>query len=91
MKNETIDDFEQEHGGRYTYDQIEFWIYSAISTCILKMEKKNKTFIYIIVLCLFAGLCSGLTVGYLSIDSLSLELKLKNGTESEVRSVIKFS
>lgn len=39
------------------------------------------------VLCLFAGLCSGLTVGYLSIDSLTLELKLKNGTEEEVRAV----
>ncbi len=26
---------------------------------------------------------SGLTVGYLSIDSLVLELKLKNGTDEE--------
>ena len=25
--------FEEEHGGRYTYDQIEFWIYTGIATC----------------------------------------------------------
>lgn len=37
---------------------------------------------------LFAGLMSGLTVGYLSIDTLVLELKLKNGTESEKKNVV---
>jgi metal transporter CNNM len=31
----------------------------------------------------FAGMASGLTVGYLSIDELQLELKMKNGTEEE--------
>jgi len=31
----------------------------------------------------FSGMASGLTVGYLSIDELQLELKLKNGTEKE--------
>ena len=39
-------------------------------------------------LVLFAGLMAGLTVGYLSIDTLVLELKLKNGTEKEKRDVI---
>ena len=38
-------------------------------------------------MCLGAGACSGLTVGYLSIDELQLELKLKNGTEEEKRAV----
>ena len=40
----------------------------------------------LIVFCLlacFAGTMSGLTVGYLSIDSLVLEIKMGNGTESE--------
>lgn len=36
-----------------------------------------------IALTLGAGVMSGLTVGYLSIDQLELEMKLKNGTESE--------
>ena len=36
-----------------------------------------------IVLACFAGTMSGLTVGYLSIDSLILEIKMSNGTESE--------
>ena len=31
----------------------------------------------------FAGTMSGLTVGYLSIDSLVLEIKMENGTENE--------
>lgn len=38
-------------------------------------------------LILFAGLMSGLNMGYLSIDTLVLELKLKNGTEREKRDV----
>jgi len=36
-----------------------------------------------IFLTCFAGAMSGLTVGYLSIDSLILELKISNGTENE--------
>ena len=28
-----------------------------------------------------AGVCSGMTVGYLSIDEMTLEMKLINGTE----------
>jgi len=34
-----------------------------------------------------AGLMSGLTVGYLSIDELVLELKIKNGTDEEKKQV----
>ncbi len=37
----------------------------------------------IIVITLFAGLMSGLTVGYLSIDDLVLELKCTTGTPEE--------
>ena len=36
-----------------------------------------------LILACFAGTMSGLTVGYLSIDSLVLEIKMENGTESE--------
>ena len=39
-------------------------------------------FVAIALVC-FAGAMSGLTVGYLSIDTLILELKISNGTESE--------
>ena len=35
------------------------------------------------ILTLFAGLMSGLTVGYLSVDDLTMELKSTNGTEEE--------
>ena len=49
----------------------EFWIFLASS----------------IGLTLLAGLMSGLTVGYLSIDELVLELKIKNGTEEERKQV----
>ena len=41
-----------------------------------------------IVLVCFAGMMSGLTVGYLSIDKLDLEIKSAIGTESDKRSVI---
>ncbi len=36
-----------------------------------------------VTLACFAGTMSGLTVGYLSIDSLVLEIKMTNGTEAE--------
>ena len=39
--------------------------------------------IVFITLACFAGTMSGLTVGYLSIDSLVLEIKMTNGTEAE--------
>lgn len=39
--------------------------------------------IVFVSLACFAGTMSGLTVGYLSIDSLVLEIKMSNGTETE--------
>ena len=36
-----------------------------------------------------AALCSGLSVGYLSIDELTLQIMLKTGSEDEKRAVIK--
>jgi len=39
--------------------------------------------IVIILLSTFSGIMSGLTVGYLSIDDLVLELKAQNGTDEE--------
>ena len=45
----------------------EFWFYLIVA----------------IALVCFAGAMSGLTVGYLSIDTLILELKISNGTEIE--------
>lgn len=41
-----------------------------------------------IALTLGAGVMSGLTVGYLSIDSLELEMKLQNGTDQERRQAL---
>ena len=38
-----------------------------------------------VLLTIGAGIMSGLTVGYLSIDQLELEMKLQNGTEEEKR------
>ena len=55
----------------YSPDKSGFWIFMGIS----------------LGLTLFAGLMSGLTVGYLSIDELVLEMKLKNGTAQEMRDV----
>lgn len=40
-----------------------------------------------VLLTLTAGLMSGLTVGYLSIDELVIELKISNGTEEEKQQV----
>ena len=61
-----------EGRSRYTSDEAEFWYFVIVSA----------------VLSCFAGLCSGLTVGYLSIDDLVLDLKQNNGTPEEIKSVI---
>ena len=37
----------------------------------------------------FAGLMSGLTVGYTGIDELDLKVKLENGTDEEVKAALK--
>ncbi len=39
-------------------------------------------------LTLFAGMMSGLTVGYLSIDKIDLEVKMNIGTHKEKQAVI---
>jgi len=52
---------------KLTPDQPEFWIFLTM----------------VFVSTSFAGLMSGLTVGYLSIDKLELEIKLKTGTQKE--------
>lgn len=49
--------------------ETKFWIYLGVATFLV----------------IFAGLCSGLTVGYLSIDTLQLEVKCKTGTPQEER------
>ncbi len=43
-----------------------------------------------IVLTMFAGLASGLTVGYLSIDKLDLEIKQKIGSDEDKLAVSYF-
>lgn len=57
----------------------EFWWAIAVSTCktksILIKNRKNTSilhFKFILVCVMGAGFCSGLTVGYLSIDELDL-------------------
>ena len=70
-RKDEADEVASHTAERYTNDQPEFWYFLIISGC----------------LSLFAGLCSGLTVGYLSIDDLVLDLKMNNGTPEEVRSV----
>ena len=58
-----------------------------------KLEEDNRAIpfsgafwfnlVVFVTLACFAGTMSGLTVGYLSIDSLVLEIKMTNGTEAE--------
>jgi hypothetical protein len=55
--------------------------YTALGICICKLDWNKR----IIVCVFFAGLMSGLTVGYLSIDKLDLEIKESIGTEEEKR------
>jgi metal transporter CNNM len=40
-----------------------------------------------IVLVSFAGICSGLTVGYLSINELELNIKKKQGDEADIKAI----
>lgn len=42
-----------------------------------------------VLMCIIGGFCSGLTVGYLSIDDLTMELKLRNGSLNEKRAASK--
>ncbi|EAS05347.1 transmembrane protein, putative (macronuclear) [Tetrahymena thermophila SB210] len=56
-----------EHHQKYTSDDPEFYTFIIIAT----------------VLVAFAGICSGLTVGYLGITNLQLDIILRNGTSQE--------
>ena len=53
------------------------------SGCVLAFQFVNNIIIIYAVLVIFAGLMSGLTVGYLSIDTLDLEIKQAIGTPEE--------
>jgi len=72
-KNEKTTTPEKVSGSeeRAPFGTYEFWLYSLIATGLT----------------LLAGLMSGLTVGYLSIDELVLELKIKNGNDEERKQV----
>lgn len=63
---------EYEEGGRYPPGSYMFY-YCLIVACLLTLG---------------AGIMSGLTVGYLSIDQLELEMKLQNGTEEEKKNAL---
>ena len=74
------------HTNVFTYNNIM----CAASTMLINTntETLNNTAFWfnvlmVIVLTIFAGLMSGLTVGYLSIDDLIMELKLTTGTTEE--------
>ncbi|KAL4433186.1 hypothetical protein ABPG74_010881 [Tetrahymena malaccensis] len=56
-----------EHHQKYTSDDPEFYTFIIIAT----------------ILVAFAGICSGLTVGYLGITNLQLDIILRNGTSQE--------
>ena len=70
-KKEEKKEEEEEEEKREEFGSFAFWMYAIIGA----------------VLASIAGLMSGLTVGYLSIDELVLELKIKNGTEEEKKQV----
>ena len=67
--HEVVHEAGEGHHTRYKPGETKFWIYLGLATFCV----------------LFAGFCSGLTVGYLSIDELQLEIKMKNGTDDEKR------
>lgn len=69
---EENDHSSEHHIQTYSPDEPEFWINLAGA----------------IFMVLLAGMCSGLTVGYLSIDELALDIKIENGTEKEKKRVI---
>ena len=64
---------------------------------IIKFHSAQLTFFYTFCtqfvcslgICCFAGLMSGLTVGYTSLDPLSLKMKQENGTEKEKNDIEK--
>ena len=96
--NEVIADFDSNsniliyNGKIFKMIEDSYFSLFANDTKTLNEEKeKSKSFfdsfwfnfIGFTILAIFAGAMSGLTVGYLSIDMLILEIKLSNGTEQE--------
>ena len=96
--NEVIADFDSNsnvlifNGKVFKMTEESYFSSFANDTTPSSQEKeKSKSFfdsfwfnfIGFTVLAVFAGAMSGLTVGYLSIDMLILEIKLNNGTEQE--------
>ncbi|EGR27478.1 hypothetical protein IMG5_195250 [Ichthyophthirius multifiliis] len=71
-KNGETNDLKEVEGQeqQYTPDDFEFYLFIFIATFLV----------------LFAGICSGLTVGYLSINDLQLEIIMINGSEKEKKS-----
>eukprot|EP00344_Euplotes_crassus_P003404 CAMPEP_0196996352 /NCGR_PEP_ID=MMETSP1380-20130617/2254_1 /TAXON_ID=5936 /ORGANISM="Euplotes crassus, Strain CT5" /LENGTH=550 /DNA_ID=CAMNT_0042412287 /DNA_START=71 /DNA_END=1723 /DNA_ORIENTATION=+ len=68
----SIEEEESSNGGRFPPGSYMFYY------CL----------IVAVLLTLGAGVMSGLTVGYLSIDQLELEMKLQNGTEEEKKNAL---
>ena len=72
-------------------DESYFLSFTNDTTPSSPEKEKSKSFfdsfwfnfIGFTILAVFAGTMSGLTVGYLSIDMLILEIKINNGTEQE--------
>ena len=96
--NEVIADFDSNsnvlifNGKVFKMTEESYFSSFANDTTPSSQEKeKSKSFfdsfwfnfIGFTILAIFAGAMSGLTVGYLSIDMLILEIKLNNGTEQE--------
>ena len=96
--NEVIADFDSNsnvlifNGKVFKMTEESYFSSFANDTTPPSQEKeKSKSFfdsfwfnfIGFTILAIFAGAMSGLTVGYLSIDMLILEIKLNNGTEQE--------
>ena len=96
--NEVIADFDSNsnvlifNGKVFKMTEESYFSSFANDTTPSSQEKeKSKSFfdsfwfnfIGFTILAVFAGAMSGLTVGYLSIDMLILEIKLNNGTEQE--------
>ena len=61
--------FNAEEEKREPFGTTMFWVYAGLALC------KLNDFIMYLVCTLFAGMMSGLTVGFMSIDKLDLELK----------------
>ena len=97
LLNEVIADYDSSsniliyNGKVFKMTDEPYFMTFSNDTTPSEPEKKSKSFldsfwfnfVGFTVLAIFAGCMSGLTVGYLSIDMLILEIKMENGTEKE--------